>query len=108
MRFRNDQTNHRMEDFGFRSELCKVIPKARKELLRIEESTTSSAKLSCLQKCMDLLSGNGGLGNELKFTVTSEDLLPALIYVIAKTSLPNWYIQLHYISDLRLAWQYNR
>ena len=97
-----------MEDFGVRKEFCKVIPKARNELLRVEESTTPAAKLSCLQKCIDLLSGKGGLGNELDFTVTSEDLLPALIYVIAKTSLPNWYTQFHYISDLRLSWLYNR
>ena len=74
----------------------------------MEDSTTPAAKLSCLQKCIDLLSGKGGIGNELAFTVTSEDLLPALIYIIAKTSLPNWYTQLHYISDLRLSWLYGR
>ena len=106
--FRNESSTLILEDFGVRKEFCKVIPKARNELLRVEESTTPAAKLSCLQKCIDLLSGKGGLGNELDFTVTSEDLLPALIYVIAKTSLPNWYTQFHCISDLRLSWLYNK
>ena len=76
--------------------------------MKVEESTTPAAKLACLQKCIDLLSGKGGPGNEFDFTVTSEDLLPALIYVIARTSLPNWYTQFHYIADLRLSWSYNR
>ena len=106
--YRNESIDLNLEDFGVKPEFGKVIPKARKELLRIEDSTTPAAKLSCLQKCMDLLSGKGGVGNELNFTVTSEDLLPSLIYIIAKTSLNNWYTQLHYITDLRLSWMYSR
>ena len=106
--YRNGSAELLLEDLEVRAEFCKVIPKARNELLRVEESTTPLAKLKCLQNCMDILSGRRSCGNELDFTVTSEDLLPALIYVLAKTSLPNWYIQLHYIRDLQLAAAYRR
>ena len=92
-----------LEDLISRKEFLKVIPKARKEILRVKDSTSSSSKLLCLKRCIYLLTGKGGSGNELPFTVTSEDLLPALIYVIAKSSLPNWYTQFRYISDLRLS-----
>ena len=105
---RNDSSSLKLEDFGVKPEFDKIIPKARKELLKVEDSTTPAAKLSCLQKSTDLLSGKGGPGNELNFTVTSEDLLPAMIYIIATTSLPNWYTQLHYMSDFRLSFMYNR
>ena len=70
---RNDSSSLKLEDFGVKPEFDKIIPKARKELLEVEDSTTPAAKLSCLQKSTDLLSGKGGPGNELNFTVTSEE-----------------------------------
>ena len=68
-------------NLGIRASFNTVLPRARRQLIRIADATTPRAKLECLNRCVSaILTGS----DESDFAVSADDLLPAIIYILTK------------------------
>ena len=78
-------------------ELRPVIGKARAEMAGMETARTPLDKMQCLSRCFRVL---GGVSKGDGGALNSDDLLPAVIYVVLKAgTIRNWYAHLRYTED---------
>ncbi|GFG32780.1 hypothetical protein Cfor_06303 [Coptotermes formosanus] len=96
-----------LQDLNVRSDLYETVPRARRELARIEGYSTVLGKIGCLKRmiayiskpnlevsCSERMSGN---------VIATDDLLPVVVFLIIKTSLPNWIAHLTYMRQFRFS-----
>lgn len=86
-----------------------VIPIVKKELLRIDDCRTAIDKSSCLRKAFEIIArehagvwGKNSSSGELKLMATTDDVIPLLIFVITKTGLANWIMNLTFLKEFQL------
>ncbi|XP_069685178.1 ankyrin repeat domain-containing protein 27-like [Periplaneta americana] len=93
-----------LRDLEVRSDLYEAVPRAKGELSRIEGYSTVLGKIGCLKRMIlsiskpniatDVVGGN---------VVAADDLLPMIVFLIIKTSLPNWIAHLTYMKQFRFS-----
>ncbi|XP_065092629.1 ankyrin repeat domain-containing protein 27-like [Ochlerotatus camptorhynchus] len=85
-----------------------VIPIVKKELLRIDDCRTAIDKSSCLKKAFEIIAREhagaawGKNNGELKLMTTTDDVIPLLIFVITKTGLTNWIMNVTFLKEFQL------
>lgn len=101
-----------LQDLNVRLDLYETVPRARRELARIEGYSTVLGKTGCLKRmiahiskpnlevsCSGRVNGN---------VVATDDLLPVVVFLIIKTSLPNWIANLTYMKQFQFSSCYAR
>lgn len=86
-----------LRDLDIKNELYEVLPRAKFELSRIDRYSTVFGKINCLKKTFAAISKKPGN------VVTTDDLLPVLVFLVIKTNLPNWNAQLKYLKYFRFS-----
>ncbi|XP_055606006.1 LOW QUALITY PROTEIN: ankyrin repeat domain-containing protein 27-like [Uranotaenia lowii] len=81
-----------------------VIPLVKKELLRIDDCRTVIDKVACLKRAFETISKehsewNGKMSGKL---ATTDDVIPLLIFIIIKTALSNWIMNLTFLKEFQL------
>lgn len=80
-----------------RSDLQSCIHGARLELSRLDCFVTVLGKIECLKRTVNYIS------HGMSSIISSDDLLPVLIFLVIKTSLSNWMAQLIFMKQFRFS-----
>lgn len=96
-----------LRDLEVRPDLYETVPQAKRELARIEGYSTVLGKIGCLKRViasisnskLETSSGEGMSGN----IIVADDLLLVIVFIIIKTSLPNWIAHLTYMKQFRFS-----
>ncbi|XP_008553344.1 ankyrin repeat domain-containing protein 27 [Microplitis demolitor] len=78
-----------------RHDIQSGIARGKIELSRLDTFVTVLGKVGCLKRAVHNISEN--------YTISSDDLLPILIYIVVRTGLPNWIAQLEFMKQLRFS-----
>nr|XP_045009870.1 ankyrin repeat domain-containing protein 27 isoform X2 [Jaculus jaculus] len=90
------------KDIGVKPEFSFNIPRAKRELARLNRCTSPQQKLLCLRKAVQLLTQPPSQKVNLE-TMCADDLLSVLLYLLVKTEIPNWMANLSYIKNFRFS-----
>ncbi|XP_066601350.1 ankyrin repeat domain-containing protein 27-like [Prorops nasuta] len=85
-----------LTDLGIRSDLFDGVHRGKLELSRLNSFTTVLGKIECLKRSVRYISQ--GISS-----MSSDDLLPVLIYLVIKAGLPNWTAQLAFMKHFRFS-----
>ncbi|XP_058449820.1 ankyrin repeat domain-containing protein 27-like [Malaya genurostris] len=83
-----------------------VIPTIKKELLKIDDCRTVVDKIGCLKKAFEIIAREqtGSLQRDTESKAkTTDDIIPLLIFVIIKTGLTNWIMNVTFLKELQLS-----
>ncbi|KAG7210887.1 hypothetical protein KM043_012368 [Ampulex compressa] len=86
----------RLNDLGVRADLYEDIHVARLNLCHITHFVTVVGKTECLKRTVECISYGVSC-------VSSDDILPALVFLVIKTGLPNWVAQLTFMKQFRFS-----
>lgn len=87
-----------LKDLNVPSHLYDTISYAKRELAKMSGYSTILGKVGCLRKAIEYLSRS----NDENF-VTSDELLPIIVFLIIKTGLSNWIAQLTFMLKFRFS-----
>uniref|UniRef100_H2XVJ0 VPS9 domain-containing protein n=1 Tax=Ciona intestinalis TaxID=7719 RepID=H2XVJ0_CIOIN len=85
------------DDLEIKEELCTGIPRARRELSMMNRFRTPGEKLECLENTIRFLSPRTSQATQ-PIVMSSDDLLPILIYLVLKCEITNWLANLMYMK----------
>lgn len=86
-----------LSDLRVRPDLQSRIDGGKAEFSRLDCFVTVLGKIECLRRTVNYVS-RGTLSS-----VTSDDLLPVLVYLVVNASLSNWTAQLYFMRQFRLS-----
>lgn len=96
-----------LRDLEVRSDLYEAVPRAKRELARIEGYSTVLGKIGCLRRVIASISkSNLEVSYREKMSgnvIAADDLLPVIVFLIIKTNLPNWVAHLTYMKQFRFS-----
>ncbi|XP_066923620.1 ankyrin repeat domain-containing protein 27-like [Clytia hemisphaerica] len=93
-----------LKDLGVNVAMSKNIPKAKKILAKINVFHTPLEKFYILKFTITALSeANKYSKDEESIPITADDLLPALVFLIVKTDIPNWLANLAYLTNFHFS-----
>jgi len=96
-----------VKDLGVNPILWKYIPKAKKILSNLNRFTTPLEKLYVLKLTISTMSESSKLknnqGSEEINPITADDLLPALVFLVVKSEIPNWMANLTYMQNFHFS-----
>lgn len=87
----------RLEDLLIRSDLQSRVDGGRLELSRLDCFVTVLGKIECLRRTVNYVSRG------TTSVVSSDDLLPVLVYLVIKAGLSNWMAQLAFMQQFRFS-----
>ncbi|XP_052817656.1 ankyrin repeat domain-containing protein 27-like isoform X2 [Mya arenaria] len=94
----------RLEHLDVRPEYDQNLPAARKELSMLNQYSTPLGRLLCLKRVITaLLRPIKGQENDGSLMITTDDLLPLLIYLVIKSPINNWTANLMYMKHFLLS-----
>ncbi|XP_051171211.1 ankyrin repeat domain-containing protein 27-like [Leptopilina boulardi] len=85
-----------VKDLGVRSDLYDGISRGKLELSRLDIFNTVLGKIGCLRRAIKFISQG-------EKSVSSDDLLPVLIFLVIKSGLPNWMAQIMFMKHFRFS-----
>ncbi|XP_015588610.1 ankyrin repeat domain-containing protein 27 [Cephus cinctus] len=83
-------------DLGIRADLYDGVLAGKLELSRLDGHFTVLGKLGCLKRAV-------GFASRGKSSVSSDDLLPVLVFLVIRAGLPNWISQLAFMKQFRFS-----
>ncbi|XP_058822885.1 ankyrin repeat domain-containing protein 27-like [Topomyia yanbarensis] len=95
-----------ISEMNLKGSYADIIPTIKKELLRIDECRTAIDKISCLKKAFEIIARERtgvSQSNAESGSKTTDDIIPLLIFVIIKTGLTNWIMNVTFLKELQLS-----
>ncbi|XP_022107290.1 ankyrin repeat domain-containing protein 27-like [Acanthaster planci] len=94
-----------VRDVGVRPEFTANVPRARRELSTLNQYRTPLEKLHCLRRTVMAISQPGfrARSKEPAPAMSSDDLLPLLVYLVVKADIPNWLANLTFMMNFRFS-----
>ncbi|XP_071958222.1 ankyrin repeat domain-containing protein 27-like [Antedon mediterranea] len=96
-----------VKHLGIRSEFTMNVPRARRELTNMNQCKTPLEKLHCLRRTIMGLSQPNmktkPTPSESSAVLSSDDLLPLLVFLVVKSEVPNWLTNLAYLHNFRFS-----
>ncbi|XP_072374206.1 ankyrin repeat domain-containing protein 27 isoform X1 [Scyliorhinus torazame] len=91
-----------LKDLGIKSQFSINIPRAKRELSQLNRCTSPQLKLICLRNVVHAVMQSPSQRVNLH-SMSADDLLPVLLYLLVKTEIPNWMANLSYIKNFRFC-----
>ncbi|XP_012271624.1 ankyrin repeat domain-containing protein 27-like isoform X2 [Orussus abietinus] len=85
-----------LKDLGIRPDLYEGVLRGKQELARLDGFSTVLGKVGCLKRVVHFLSQG-------EASVSSDDLLPVLVFLVIRAGLPNWIGQLAFMKNFRFS-----
>lgn len=85
-----------LRDLNIKPDLYDTITYAKHQLAKINGFSTILGKLSCLRHTITEISGY-----KSNFVLSADELLPILVFVILKSSVPNWIANLYFLKEFQ-------
>eukprot|EP00058_Branchiostoma_floridae_P019498 XP_002604988.1 hypothetical protein BRAFLDRAFT_92632 [Branchiostoma floridae] len=93
-----------LRDLGVRKEFWQSIPRARRELHGLNKFSSPLEKLLCVKRAITAITRPSPLHKRKEsVTMSSDDLLPILVYLVIKADIPNWLANLRYLHNFRFS-----
>ncbi|XP_071507715.1 ankyrin repeat domain-containing protein 27-like [Diadema antillarum] len=94
-----------VKDVGVRAEFTTNVPRARRELSTLNKFSTPLGKMQCLRRTVLAITRQGFRGKiiENSKAMSSDDLLPLLVFLVVKSDIPNWLANLSYMQNFCLS-----
>nr|XP_054769582.1 ankyrin repeat domain-containing protein 27-like [Lytechinus pictus] len=94
-----------VKDVGVRLEFTTNVPRARREMSTINKFSTPLGKMQCLRRTVLAITQQGFRGkiNDGARAMSSDDLLPLLVFLVVKSDIPNWLATLSYMQNFCLS-----
>ncbi|XP_077982816.1 ankyrin repeat domain-containing protein 27-like [Glandiceps talaboti] len=94
-----------LKDLGIRAQFTQNVPRARRELSDLNKYSTPLEKLYCLRRTIMTIT-HASLRrrkNTLISPITTDDLLPILVFLVVKSDIANWLANLTYMQNFRFS-----
>ncbi|KAJ8682777.1 hypothetical protein QAD02_018569 [Eretmocerus hayati] len=85
-----------LRDFGIRPDLYEGVSRGKSEMSRLEGYFTVLGKIGCLKRAAKVVSQG-------ESSVSSDELLPVLVYLVVKSGLASWCAQLVFMKQFRFS-----
>ncbi|XP_063611943.1 ankyrin repeat domain-containing protein 27-like [Penaeus indicus] len=85
-----------VRDLDIDPKLSSSLTKSKFEIVNIEGYSTPLGKLGCLKRAISIVVSQGGV-------VSSDELLPILMFLVVKSNLPNWFAHLSFLKLFRFS-----
>ncbi|XP_072013004.1 ankyrin repeat domain-containing protein 27-like [Amphiura filiformis] len=92
-----------VRDVGVRADFTANVPRARRELSTLNQYRTPLEKLHCLRRTIMAISQPGYRSKTPAPAMSSDDLLPLLVFLVVKSEVPNWWANLAYMENFRFS-----
>ncbi|KAI8519735.1 Ankyrin repeat domain-containing protein 27, partial [Branchiostoma belcheri] len=93
-----------LRDLGVRKEFWQSVPRARRELHGLNRFCSPLEKLLCVKRAITAITRPSPLHKRKEsVTMSSDDLLPILVYLVIKADIPNWLANLRYLHNFRFS-----
>lgn len=96
-----------LRDLGVRQDLYDTVPWAKQELARIDSYSTVLGKVGCLKRMLGAItkqhSGKKTPNLFVGNVIAADDLLPMIVFLVIKTSLPNWIAHLTFMKQFHFS-----
>ncbi|XP_077592024.1 ankyrin repeat domain-containing protein 27 isoform X3 [Stigmatopora nigra] len=94
---------HELEhkDFGVKAHFSFNLSRAKRELSQLNQQTSPLLKLLCLRKVAltATLTSSSSSSSASIHTVSADDLLSVILYLLVKVEIPNWMANLSYMKN---------
>lgn len=87
-----------LHEFKVDPKLHEFVPAMKLEIMRLDAQTTVLDKLTCLKKAINIISERYNKKNKSIKILTTDDVIPALIFVIIKSGITHWTTNLHFLK----------
>ncbi|XP_077294892.1 ankyrin repeat domain-containing protein 27-like [Arctopsyche grandis] len=94
-----------LRDLEIDSKFAYCIPSAKQRLSQIQSFSTVLGKVNCIKNTIDAL--NKTNGDSSASFLTTDELLPIVIFLVIKSGLPNWHAHLNFMKHFRFSINYN-
>ncbi|XP_070575529.1 ankyrin repeat domain-containing protein 27-like isoform X2 [Ptychodera flava] len=94
-----------LKDLGIRAQFTQNVPRARRELSSLNKYTTPLEKLYCLRRTVMTIT-HASLRRRKNIPIapiTTDDLLPILVFLVVKSEIANWLANLTYMQNFRFS-----
>ncbi|KAL9701296.1 hypothetical protein quinque_004737 [Culex quinquefasciatus] len=99
-----------VSELSLRRSYADVIPAVKKELLRVDDCRTAVDKINCLKRAFEIIAREQAgprvvttaKGSADQKLATADDVIPLLIFVVIKTGLTNWIMNLTFLKEFQL------
>lgn len=88
-----------LSEFKLDSRLYDYIPAMKLELIKIENQTTVLDKLNCLKRAINTISEKYNKTTDTRKILTTDDVIPVLIFVIIKSGMTHWMSNLYFLKE---------
>ncbi|XP_066289244.1 ankyrin repeat domain-containing protein 27-like [Branchiostoma lanceolatum] len=96
--------NVQLRDLGVRKAFWQSVPRARRELHGLNKFSSPLEKLLCVKRAITAITRPSPLHKRKEsVTMSSDDLLPILVYLVIKADIPNWLANLRYLHNFRFS-----
>ncbi|XP_006817407.1 ankyrin repeat domain-containing protein 27-like [Saccoglossus kowalevskii] len=94
-----------LKDLGIRPQFTQNVPRARRELSFLNKFCTPLEKLYCLRRTvMTITHASLRRAKNVPIApITTDDLLPILVFLVVKSEIPNWLANLTYMQNFRFS-----
>lgn len=97
-----------IKDLEINSKFSYCIPNAKQNLSRIQSFSTILGKVNCIKNTIDALNDiKKESSSENKIFLSTDELLPVIIFLVIKSGLPNWHAHLNFMKHFRFSVNYN-
>lgn len=88
-----------LSEFNIDPKLYEFVPAMKLELIKIDNHTTVLDKLSCIKRALNTISDRYNKKMNNNKILTTDDVIPVLIFVIIKSGCRHWITHLHFIKE---------
>uniref|UniRef100_A0A336M3E4 CSON011377 protein n=1 Tax=Culicoides sonorensis TaxID=179676 RepID=A0A336M3E4_CULSO len=88
-----------LSEFKLDPRLFDYIPSMKLELIKIDSHTTVLDKLNCLKRAINTISEKYNKNTENGKILTTDDVIPVLIFVIIKSGMTHWMTNLYFLKE---------
>ncbi|XP_048577160.1 ankyrin repeat domain-containing protein 27 [Nematostella vectensis] len=94
-----------IRDLEIKPELCQNLPRARRILSLLNKFTSPLEKFHCLKKSITMVTERKLKESEqgTEDVVTADDLLPALVFLVIKSDIPNWLANIIFLHNFHFS-----
>ncbi|XP_078364942.1 ankyrin repeat domain-containing protein 27-like isoform X2 [Oculina patagonica] len=93
-----------IKDLGVKEQLRTNLPRGKRALSFLNRYKTPLEKFHCLKKTVTIVTDRKmKTPDDTAEAITVDDLLPALIFLIIKTDIPNWLANITYLHNFHFS-----
>ncbi|XP_044175914.1 ankyrin repeat domain-containing protein 27-like isoform X2 [Acropora millepora] len=93
-----------VKDLGVKEQLCPNLPRGKRALSSLNKYKSPLEKFHCLKKVVTILTDRKMKSqSDAEEAITVDDFLPALIFLVIKSDIPNWLANITFLHNFHFS-----